>query len=121
MFTGDFINHGGSGGSNAEPGGPGTVYLHNLPDLLNGSVPAHFVDNRTLYLNNKGFEPRDKYRNLTDTYPSYPNASGVAWIWPGTYPPLVTVAHPGINTDSDVKLDYLKVIILHTCNYVHIS
>jgi hypothetical protein len=86
------------------------VYLHKLPELLaNGSVPLSFSDNRTLYLNNKGYEPRDPYRNLTDLYASYPNASGVAWIWPGSYPPSVTVAQPGISTIKDVTLDYLKV------------
>ena len=108
-FSGEFKNHGGSSGSNSEPGGPGTVYIHHLPELVNGAVPAGFVDNRTLYLNNIGYEPIDKYRNLTETYGYYPNASGVAWIWPGTYPPLVTVANPGINTDEDITLDYLKV------------
>lgn len=116
-FIGDFINHGGSSGSSAEPGGPGTIYLHKLPDLLsNGSVPAGFSDNRTLYLNNNGYEPRDPYRNLTDLYASYPNASGVAWIWPCSYPPAVTVAQPGINPNKDVILDYLKVSYYLFCN-----
>ncbi|KAH3816410.1 hypothetical protein DPMN_117926 [Dreissena polymorpha] len=59
---GDFINHGGSGGSKSEPGGPGTVYIHKLPDYVNGVAPAGFQDNRTLYLNNKGYEPKNPYR-----------------------------------------------------------
>lgn len=110
--TGDFINHGGAGGKNAEPGGPGTVYLHKLPELTEtGSIPADFNENRTLYLNNKGYEPRNPLRNLTDTYPDYATASGVSWLWPGSYPPSVFVASPDIDEKEDIIVDYLKVCL----------
>ena len=116
FYVGDFINHGGAGGSNSEPGGAGTVYLHHLPDLtINGAPQAGFVDNRTLYLNNKGFEPRDRLRNLTDTYSDYPSASGVAWIWPGQYPPLVSVFNPSVDHNTEITLDYIKVVLHFIC------
>jgi hypothetical protein len=107
--SGDFINHGGPGGARSEPGGPGTVYLHKLPELVNGTVPPDFIDNRTLYLNNKDYEPLNPARNLTDTYPQYTAASGVVWIWPGLYPPSVIVATQVNNTDEDIVLDHIKV------------
>lgn len=110
MVSGDFINHGGAGGSNAEPGGPGTAYIHKLPVTVNGEIPEDFIDNRTLYLNNKGYEPRNPHKNLTDSYSDYTTASGVAWIWPGSYPPSVNVASPHSDYDEDITLDYLKVI-----------
>lgn len=109
FFTGDFVNHGGAGGTRAEPGGPGTVYLHKLPELINGTVPYDFIDNRTLYLNNKGLKAQNPQRNLTDTYSDYTKASVVVWLWPGLYPPTVTVATQLNNTDEDIVLDYLKV------------
>ncbi|KAL4226615.1 hypothetical protein ACF0H5_014598 [Mactra antiquata] len=109
FYVGDFLNHGGAGGILAEPGGPGTVYLHKIPDLVDGEIPEDFTDNRTLYLNNKGYEPMDPYRNLTDTYSDYTTASGVAWIWPGEYPPSVVVATSDVSPLTDVRLDYLKV------------
>ncbi|WAR26294.1 hypothetical protein MAR_011998 [Mya arenaria] len=109
FYVGDFINHGGAGGSQSEAGGPGTVYIHHLPDMVDGQPPAGFVDNRTLYLNNKGYEPKDPYRNLTDTYPDYPAASGVAWIWPGEYPPLVNVFSTSVDPESDITLEYIKL------------
>ena len=85
------------------------MYLHKLPEIVNGTVPSDFTDNRTLYLNNKGYEPLDPARNLTDTYSSYTNGSGVVWIWPGSYPTSVTVATQINNTDKDIILDHLKV------------
>ena len=109
IFVGDFTNHGGRGGSNAEPGGAGTTYLHVLPDLVDGVIPDDFTENKTLYLNNKGFEPREPQRNLTDFYANYSLASGVAWIWPSPYPPSVEVGEPNTNEDVKINLDYLKV------------
>ena len=63
---GQFIGAGGEGGSDAEPGGPGTTYLHLLPEtgadqLLDGTVFVVTHDsnhtgvftNRTLYIDNR--------------------------------------------------------------------
>ena len=65
-FVGEFVAAGGEGGDSAEHGGPGTVYLHLLPEegadqLLDGTtyVVTHDSEhdgvhsNRTLYIDNR--------------------------------------------------------------------
>ena len=109
VYLGEFKNHGGSGGVNAEPGGPGSIYLHRIPDRVDGQIPDHFSDNRTLLFDNNNYEPRDPLRNLTDTYSDYATASGVGWIEPGLYPAGVDIASPIENALQNIVLDYLKV------------
>ena len=65
-LAGAFRGAGGEGGSDAEPGGPGTIYLHLLPEdgadpLLDATVYVVTHDsnhtgvfsNRTLYIDNR--------------------------------------------------------------------
>ena len=66
LLPGEFIGAGGEGGSSAEHGGPGTTYLHLLPEigadrLLDGTTyvvtdtSEHdgVHSNRTLYIDNR--------------------------------------------------------------------
>ena len=106
-IVGKFVNHGGSGGRGAGNGAAGTVYLHKLPDFMNGTIPDHFYENRTLYINNNNLEVVDV--NLTSLYPDYTMATGVTWLWPGPYPSHLQVSQPNLNSDNGIVLDYLQV------------
>jgi hypothetical protein len=86
-FSGTFKSAGGEGGSNAEDGGPGTIYVHLLP--INPDDLSSFVSNRTLFIDNHDRSPKDPFRNLTQFYSNYSMGSGVAWMIPADYPDFV--------------------------------
>ena len=103
---GTFRNAGGAGGSQAENGGPGTVYVHKLPVLdSSGQVPSTFVQNRTLWVDNEGKGPKDPLRNLTTYYSDITRGSAVAWLIPSEYPSFV----PDTITRSQVMLDEFQI------------
>ena len=109
-FSGHFVNIGGSGGHSAEPGGAGTMYFHRIPDYTEtGEIPAEFLENRTLHINNRGQEPVDPDRNLTSLYSNYAEASGVTLLFPGDYPDSVKVPTKLANPETDITLDYLQI------------
>ena len=107
---GRFVNMGGAGGANSEPGGAGPIYLHRVPDYAdNGDIPGDFVENRTLHVNNNDQEPINPSKNLTSTYENYYEASGVTFIFPGDYPDDVDVGTEIGDTTTDITLDYLQI------------
>ena len=86
------------------------MYFHRIPDRLeNGEIPEHFVENRTLQVNNNGQQPVEPHRNLTDAYQNYAEATGVTFVFPGDYPEDVNVSLPLVNPETDITLEYLQI------------
>ena len=86
------------------------MYFHRVPDYSEtGEIPSHFVENRTLQVNNNGKEPVQPHRNLTEFYSDYAQASGVTFIFPGDYPEDVKVSKEIENTVTDITLEYLQI------------
>ena len=112
IIPGQFINTGGAGGPNSEPGGAGPMYFHRVPDRLeNGEIPDHFKENRTLQVNNNDQQPVEPHRNLTDAYKNYAEATGVTFIFPGNYPEdvLDEISLPIVNPETDITLEFTQI------------
>ena len=110
LFSGQFVNAGGPGGTRSEPGGAGPMYIHRVPDYdENGDIPENFAENRTLHVNNIGQEPIEPHRNLTSAYENYAEASGVTFVFPGDYPDDVSVGMEIVDPTTDITLDYLMI------------
>lgn len=106
MYTGTLRGEGGPGGTQAEPGGPGTIYLYKLPLLdSSGKVPAGFITNRTLHVDNQNQGPKDPFRNLTSAYTRYNQSSAMTWLIPSGYPSFV----PEIQSTTEITLDELQI------------
>ena len=122
LLPGEFKGVGGLGGSNAEHGGPGTVYIHKLPlddsiVFLDGTHPSAVVShdsnvtepvtNRTLFIDNRGRAPRNRNRNITDAYSDLRHGASIAWVITAELPDFV----PPVNgsTEGVLALDYLQL------------
>ena len=135
--TGDVHAVGGLAGVDAENGGSGTVYMHQLPQngtlLVDRSELAdHLIvsqnkslslTNRTLLVDNRGRSvgSTSHTRSVSDAYGNFSSGSSTAWIFPDSYPSFV----PAIITSSpdvDIVIDYLRVYgsaelaLFYTCN-----
>ena len=122
MSTGEFKGVGGLGGSSAEHGGPGTVYIHKLPlddsvVFLDGTHPSAVVShdsnvtepvtNRTLFIDNRGRAPRNRNRNITNAYSDLRQGASIAWVITAPLPDFV----PPVNGSMDgvLALDNLQL------------
>ena len=113
---------GGTGGSLAEHGGAGTVYLHSLPPdgttvmvdathdssiITHSSNVTATLTNCTLYINNHHRAPMDRDRNMTLGYSDLATASSCAWVIPSPYPSFVSAP---VNAGSEeVVVDYIQI------------
>ncbi|PIK55155.1 hypothetical protein BSL78_07885 [Apostichopus japonicus] len=121
-YSGDFFTAGGL--SSYEPGGSGTVYLHQLQvingtQLLDATSPEGRIHhesnvtspltNRTLYMNSRGRMPRVALRNLTDYYEDVSNVGAMTWLEPSEVAPIVRER----NTPSHYYEDHIIIDELH--------
>ena len=120
--AGTFSAAGGSGGSSAEHGGPGTIYLHRLPPddstiqidaTHDSSIITHtsnvtgVLTNRTLYIDNHGQTPKDRERNLTVGYLNLRVGTSCAWVIPSQYPSFVEKPEKAGN--EEIIIDYVQI------------
>lgn len=88
----------------AENGGPGTVYLHRLP---NPNIdPKKFAENRTLLVANNNLKVKDNQKEVESGYSDISNSSCVAWVIPSAYPPIANLS----TLPSIIVLDNLIVM-----------
>ncbi|PIK33353.1 hypothetical protein BSL78_29826 [Apostichopus japonicus] len=121
-YSGDFFTAGGL--SSYEPGGSGTVYLHQLQaingtQLLDATSPEGRIHhesnvtspltNRTLYMNSRGRMPRVALQNLTDYYEDVSNVGAMTWLEPSEVAPIVRER----NTPSHYYEDHIIIDELH--------
>lgn len=120
-FLGKVLATGGT--SSYEPGGPGTVYLENVPgmnatyghDRIDEMAHAErapvenepvngtgWVQNRTLYINAMGLQPRAPDANLSSSYIDF-GINGPTRVW------LTLEEQSLAANESDVELDELHL------------
>ena len=122
FVLGEFIAAGGEGGTDAEHGGPGTIYLHLLPEvgadqLLDGTTYVVTADsthegvhtNRTLYIDNRNRPPNDVNRNMTDAYADLRYGNARAWVIPHPYSSIADDTIDGEPDGVEFIVDYLQI------------
>ena len=87
----------------AENGGPGTVYLHRLPNPR--IDPKKFAQNRTLLISNNNLKTKVSQKDVEGGYSDLSNSSCVAWVIPSSYPPIANLTA----SQSIIVLDNLIV------------